>query len=706
MKNFFPFFSRLHNSTHLLLSIVFTAGIQTITAQVNISPTVTATGAQQYCTGTPLNITTAFNITDPDDTTAQAVYIQISSGYVSGQDQLSLATTIPGVLAQWNVSSAKLSITGAGGQQLPYSTLINAVENVVYNNTSANPSAGIRTFSITLGDANYLPSTKHYYKFISSVGILWTNAKIAAENTTYYGLQGYLATLLSADEAQLCGEQATGTGWIGGSDAASEGVWKWMTGPEAGTIFWNGGINGSTPNFAFWNSGEPNNSGDEDYAHITAPGVGIAGSWNDLPNGGSGGGDYEPKGYVVEFGGMPGDPILNISASTTIEVVKLNSATGAARCGDGSVTLQAVSANNSPVYWYDAPTGGNLLASNTAQYTTSSLSETTTYYASAFPADCTTGTRTAVIATINIPPTLVTDAAAPVCRYTAAQLTATTSAGVINWYDAATGGTLLGTGSPFTTQNLTNSTTFYAEAVNNGCPASARQAITVDVLDTPNPQDENVEFCENAKRTISAGIAGMTYAWSTGETTESIDIDSEGTYTVNITNTAGCSAVKTITATTLPSADIIRIEVNTDVATAIMADPDLSNYEYALDNGPFKAYNVFANLNPGNHTIYARSINSCGNDEMSFAVYMIPKFFTPNGDNTNDNFTLAGMSAFPEATINIFDRYGQIVASLNKSNRTWDGTFNGNKLPATDYWYVIKLDSKSDEIKGHFSLIR
>jgi len=87
-------------------------------------------------------------------------------------------------------------------------------------------------------------------------------------------------------------------------------------------------------------------------------------------------------------------------------------------------------------------------------------------------------------------------------------------------------------------------------------------------------------------------------------------------------------------------------------------------------------------------------------------VYMLPKFFTPNGDNTNDNFTLAGMSAFPEATINIFDRYGQIVASLNKSNRTWDGTFNGNKLPATDYWYVIKLDSKSDEIKGHFSLIR
>ncbi|MCF6223250.1 MAG: hypothetical protein L3J34_05930 [Flavobacteriaceae bacterium] len=101
-------------------------------------------------------------------------------------------------------------------------------------------------------------------------------------NQDLFGLKGYLATISSQDESKLTGEQSAGAGWIGGSDAATEGEWKWVTGPENGTIFWNGLSGGSTPNFAFWNTGEPNQAGDEDYAHITDPSVGILGSWNDL----------------------------------------------------------------------------------------------------------------------------------------------------------------------------------------------------------------------------------------------------------------------------------------------------------------------------------------------------------------------------------------------------------------------------------------
>jgi gliding motility-associated-like protein len=704
MNIFSPNFYGNHKNANLFLMILFFVTLQQTNAQ-DIAPVVTATGQQTYCQGSPMNIATNFGATDVDDTGATAAYIQISSGYVSGEDVLSF-TTANGVTSTWNATSATLTLKSTTpGAEILYGVLETAVENVMYNNTSSNPSAGMRTFSISLGDANYLPSTQHYYKFISADGILWTDSKTAAENTTYYGLQGYLATLGSAEEAQLCGEQATGTGWIGGSDSAQEGVWKWMTGPEAGTTFWNGDGNGSTPNFAFWNNGEPNNAGDEDYAHITAPGVGVPGSWNDLPNGGSGG-QYAPKGYIVEFGGTPGDPVLQISASTTINVVKLTSTTPAQRCGQGTLTLQAVTTGNL-VYWYDAPAGGNLLATGSS-FTTPSLSQTTTYYASAYPASCATGTRTTVTATINAQPSTPSpDPVAPVCYGETAQLTATITAGTLNWYNAPTGGTLLGTGSPFTTAALTADTTFYAEATStNNCPAPSRQAVTVSVLALPVVQDEDVEFCEKTRTTISAGISGVTYEWSTGATTQTIQITQAGTYTVKVTNPAGCSAVKTITATTLPTADIIRVEVNTDVATIIMSDPEISNYEYALDGGSYRDSNVFYNLLPGQHTVQARSINGCGSDTARFNVYMIPKFFTPNGDNINDVFTIAGMATYPKATITIFDRYGKVVAGLSSQNRSWDGTFDGARLPATDYWYIIKLDDETPEIKGHFSLIR
>jgi gliding motility-associated-like protein len=61
------------------------------------------------------------------------------------------------------------------------------------------------------------------------------------------------------------------------------------------------------------------------------------------------------------------------------------------------------------------------------------------------------------------------------------------------------------------------------------------------------------------------------------------------------------------------------------------------------------------------------------------------------------------MTKYPDATINIFDRYGKQITTLTISNQTWDGTINGKPLPTSDYWYVITLDKNSPTIRGHFS---
>ncbi|NKI33171.1 T9SS type B sorting domain-containing protein [Croceivirga thetidis] len=368
-------------------------------AQTNAPPVVSAQGDFVYCPQSQLNVVSSFSIEDPDDTEIEAFFVQISVGYQRQFDLLSLSGSHPNITTSWNAVEGKLTLRGVGGGPVNYTDLIPAVYDIVFESTSENPTQE-KQFSLTIGEANFLPKTGHYYEYVPNFGITWQDARAQAESRTYFGLRGYLATITSREEAQLSGEQAAGAGWIGGSDRDAEGSWRWMTGPEAGTVFWNGGINGTTPNFAFWNTSEPNNCcGGEHYAHVTSPNVGVPGTWNDLSNQGADSGDYQPKGYIVEYGGFPDDPDLQLSASTRLTVPFISSARRNSSCGSGSIALEAETSQGD-VLWFDAPEGGNLLYTGNV-FNTPVLDETTSYYVVASVNGCTEGKRTEILATVN-----------------------------------------------------------------------------------------------------------------------------------------------------------------------------------------------------------------------------------------------------------------------------------------------------------------
>ncbi|WP_425237928.1 hypothetical protein [Ulvibacterium sp.] len=403
---------------------VYIDNVQIEVPTSNAAPVLAGTGNQTYCPGDSVPIAETISITDVDDTSTNAVYIQISSGYINGEDLLTLTGTHPNITSSWDAVQGELTLSGPA-LYTEFETAILAVE---YSSSAANPT-GTRQFSITVGEANYLPATGHYYEYVPNLGITWTAANTAASARTYFGLQGYLATLTSQAEADFSGSQAVGVGWIGGSDAATEGVWQWVTGPEAGTVFWNGTAGGSTPNFAFWNTGEPNQSGNEDYAHITHPNVNPNGSWNDLSNTGAASGNYQPQGYVVEYGGTPGDPVLSITATTTINIEPIptiTSTTPGSRCGSGTVNL-AATASAGIINWYTTATGGSSIGTGTS-FVTPSISSTTTYYVDATSNGCTTATRTAVTATINTGPSIITQPVdSAICPGCSTTFTVTTS---------------------------------------------------------------------------------------------------------------------------------------------------------------------------------------------------------------------------------------------------------------------------------------
>ena len=147
------------------------------------------------------------------------------------------------------------------------------------------------------------PANQHFYEVVTpSTPKTWQQAKDLAESRSLFGLKGYLATVTDASEQSFINEQLAGKeGWIGASDqdvslgGLGEDNWAWMTGPEAGTKFYQGRFNNGSVlagKFANWDSNEPNQSGNEDYAYIR-----VNGKWNDYV------GSVNVGSYVVEYGG-------------------------------------------------------------------------------------------------------------------------------------------------------------------------------------------------------------------------------------------------------------------------------------------------------------------------------------------------------------------------------------------------------------------
>lgn len=237
---------------------------------------------------------------------------------------------------------------------------------------------------------------------------------------------------------------------------------------------------------------------------------------------------------------------------------------------------------------------------------------------------------------------------------------------------------------------------------------------------------ENQLVCSNLPTfsvQLNAGIndgspmTNYTYVWKkdgailNGQTNYTLDVNTEGLYTVDVVTAQGCSRTRTIQVTASDIATIESVEVVdiNDVNSVTINVTGTGDYEYSLNDpsGPFVSSNVFENIPSGIHVVYINDINGCGIVSKEIAVVGAPKFFTPNGDGFNDYWNVKGTNTKTNSNsvIRIFDRYGKLLKQIFPNSTGWDGTFNGQPLPSDDYWYSAILED-GREIKGHFALKR
>ncbi|MEM5565850.1 T9SS type B sorting domain-containing protein, partial [Psychroserpens sp. AS72] len=192
---------------------------------------------------------------------------------------------------------------------------------------------------------------------------------------------------------------------------------------------------------------------------------------------------------------------------------------------------------------------------------------------------------------------------------------------------------------------------------------------------------------------------GGTYTVNVTDITSSLNTMCVGTDTTEVIESAPPSVLATVT--TDAFADTHVIEVTAD-------GPGV--YEYSLDNGPWQEEPIFVDVSLGEHVVTVRDINGCGEASANVTVMDYPKFFTPNGDGYNDTWNISAINGQPNAKIYIFDRYGKLLKQLSPTGAGWNGTYNGNQLPSSDYWFVVEYNEPNTgdrkEFKAHFTLKR
>ncbi|WP_310556140.1 T9SS type B sorting domain-containing protein [Flavobacterium sp.] len=280
--------------------------------------------------------------------------------------------------------------------------------------------------------------------------------------------------------------------------------------------------------------------------------------------------------------------------------------------------------------------------------------------------------------------------------------------------------------------NTSNPQTIFVSVVNtttvNKCDATLSFVYKVNKLAETTPNDGTVCFDQTTGNLLSSHIidSGLstidyTFEWYlgtnptpiSGQTGATFEATSAGEYFVIATDKLypNCSS-KPNFATVIRSEPAIAsasVEYSfADNIKVVITATGLGDYSYQIDDESIQESNIFENVQYGTHLITVYDGNGCESTKLSVIVLDYDKFFTPNGDGYNEHWNIKGIKDQPNAKVYLFDRYGKLLKQISPTSEGWNGIYNGQPLPADDYWFTVTYMENGQEkiFKSHFAMKR
>ena len=405
------------------------------------------------------------------------------------------------------------------------------------------------------------------------------------------------------------------------------------------------------------------------------------------------------SGSVAASGATFTNPVFFSVAAPTVTTNSFTYCQGAT-----STQLSATASTGNTLSWYDVATGGTALSGAPTPSTTAS--GVYTYYVSQKNSAGDESPRVVITVTVNaLPstPTISASGATSFCTGGNVVLTSSSATGNV-WSTNAT------------TQAITVSTSgSYTVTVtdNNGCSSSS-SATTVSVSNAPIPtiNASATQACSGDVITLTSSTADS-YTWSNGDTTQSIEVTSTGSYTVTTTNVDACAGVGasdavTVTFTATPTA-AGSFTTNGNIVTFSNTSTGASTYSW--DFGDFTNSSASAPVHAyavnGDYQVVLTAINGNCSDTVIFNVSItvgveelmgIANVLVYPNPTSSDVFVSFDNQNGNAINIEVVDQLGRLVYTNSATQMIGFNTIGLDLSSVSDGMYSVLLHSGNNTI--------